>query len=112
MHGDIKTLVVDDESIARQVLREELDLIPEIQIVGEAENGKDALQKILSLKPDLVFLDLQMPVMGGFEVIQNISGTRLPVVVIVTAFHQHAIEAFEAGAVDYLLKPVRGDRLQ
>ena len=112
MHGDIKTLVVDDESIARQVLREELDLIPEIRIVGEAENGKDALQLILSLKPDLVFLDLQMPVMGGFEVIQNISGTRLPVVVIVTAFHQHAIEAFEAGAVDYLLKPVRGDRLQ
>ncbi len=111
MHGVIKTLIVDDESIARRVLRDELDLIPEIQIVGEAENGTEALQKILDLQPDLVFLDLQMPVMGGFEVIREVSGTRLPVIVIVTAYNQHAIEAFEAGAIDYLLKPVRADRL-
>ncbi len=112
MHGVIKTLLVDDERIARQVLKEELDMIPEIQVVGEAENGREALRQILSLQPDLVFLDLQMPVMGGFEVIRNMSGTHLPVVVIVTAFLQHAIEAFEAGAIDYLLKPVRGERLK
>ncbi len=112
MHQAIKTLIVDDERIARQVLREELDVIPEIHIVGEAENGREALYQILNLQPELVFLDLQMPGIGGFEVIQNISGSPLPVVVIVTAFHQHAIEAFEAGAVDYLLKPIRRDRLQ
>jgi two-component system LytT family response regulator len=112
MQVAIKTLVVDDESIARQVLREELELIPEIQIVGEATNGTEALHKIMNLQPDLVFLDLQMPDMGGFEVIQNLSGTHLPVVVIVTAFQQYAIKAFEAGAIDYLLKPVRGERLQ
>src|SRR5712692_2604033 len=107
----IRTLIVDDERIARQVLREELELLPEVVVVGEAENGKEALRQIVDLQPDLVFLDLQMPGMGGFEVVRNLSGSRLPVIVIVTAFHQHAIEAFEAGAVDYLLKPVRAPRL-
>lgn len=108
----MKALIVDDEPIARGVLREELELLPEIQVVGEAANGKEALQKIGKLKPDLVFLDLQMPVMSGFEVVRNLSGPALPVVVIVTAFDQHAIEAFEAGAVDYLLKPVSEQRLR
>jgi DNA-binding LytR/AlgR family response regulator len=108
----IATLIVDDESIARQVLQEELRLIPEIQVIGEAENGKEALRQILALQPDLVFLDLQMPVMGGLEVIGQLGGTLLPVIVIVTAFNEYAIQAFDAGAVDYLLKPVRGERLQ
>ena len=108
----IKTLIADDEQIARRVLREELELLPEVTIVGEAEDGREALLQIVELQPDLVFLDLQMPGMGGFEVIQNLSGPRLPVVVIVTAFHQHAIEAFEAGAIDYLLKPVSEARLR
>jgi two-component system LytT family response regulator len=112
MHARIiKTLIVDDERIARQVLREELEALPGVEVVGEAENGKEALRQIVDLQPDVVFLDLKMPVMGGFEVVRNLSGSRLPVVVIVTAFHQHAIEAFEAGAVDYLLKPVRASRL-
>jgi DNA-binding LytR/AlgR family response regulator len=108
----IKTLIVDDESIARRILEEELRMIPEIQVIGEADNGKEALRQILTLQPDLVFLDLQMPVMGGFEVISHLGGTLLPVIVIVTAFNEHAIQAFDAGAVDYLLKPVRGERLQ
>lgn len=108
----INTLIVDDEPIARQLLREELELVPEIAIVGEAENGSDALQKISKLKPDLVFLDLQMPVMSGFEVVRNLTQPPLPIVVIVTAYDQHAIQAFEAGAVDYLLKPVSEARLQ
>jgi two-component system LytT family response regulator len=108
----IKTLIVDDEPIARQVLREELELLPGVTVVGEAENGKEALRQIIDLQPDVVFLDLLMPVMGGFEVVRNLSGSHLPVVVIVTAYHQHAIEAFEAGAVDYLLKPVRAPRLR
>jgi two-component system LytT family response regulator len=108
----MKTLIVDDEPIARRVLREELELFSEVQIVAEAENGRDALQKIADLQPDLVFLDLQMPVMGGFEVVRNLKGDRLPVIVVVTAFDQHAIEAFEAGAIDYLLKPINDTRLR
>jgi DNA-binding LytR/AlgR family response regulator len=109
--GLIKTLIVDDEPVARSLLREELELLPEIAIVGEAANGREALQKIGKLKPDLVFLDLQMPVMSGFEVVHGLGGSSLPVIVIVTAFDQHAIQAFDAGAIDYLLKPVSEARL-
>ncbi len=108
----MKTLIVDDEPIARRVLREELEQFPEIQIVGEAEDGGEALRQIALLQPDLVFLDLQMPGLGGFDVVRNLKGGRLPIIVIVTAFDQHAIEAFEAGAVDYLLKPVNEARLR
>jgi DNA-binding LytR/AlgR family response regulator len=111
-HAGMKTLIVDDEPVARRVLREELESFREVVIVGEAENGKQALQRISELQPDLVFLDLQMPLMGGFEVVQRLNGQRLPVIVIVTAFDEHAIQAFEAGAIDYLLKPVSESRLQ
>jgi DNA-binding LytR/AlgR family response regulator len=113
MEGDcIRTLIVDDEPIARKVLREELELFPDLEIVGEAQDGKEAVAKIAELKPDLVFLDLQMPVMGGFEVVRNLGSSPLPVIIIVTAFDQHAIDAFEAGAIDYLLKPVGEARLR
>jgi len=108
----MKTLIVDDEPVARQILREELTLLTTIDLIGEARNGPEALRMIFDLRPDLVFLDLQMPQFDGFEVVRRLSGARLPVIVIVTAFHQHAIEAFEAGAIDYLLKPVSGERLQ
>jgi two-component system, LytTR family, response regulator len=108
----MKALIVDDEPIARRVLREELELFSEVCVVGEAADGKDALEKIAELRPDVVFLDLQMPVMSGFEVIRNLRGPALPVIVIVTAFDRHAIEAFEAGAIDYLLKPVGEARLR
>lgn len=108
----MKTLIVDDEPIARQVLRDALEALPEVIVVGEAENGKQALQRVGELKPDLMFLDLQMPVMGGFEVVRKLTRAQPPVVVIVTAFDQHAIQAFEAGAIDYLLKPVSDVRLQ
>jgi two-component system LytT family response regulator len=110
--GDMKTLIVDDEPIARRVLREELECFPEVVVVGEAENGMQALQRISEFQPDLVFLDLQMPLMGGFEVVQKLSGEHMPVIVIVTAFDEHAIQGFEAGAIDYLLKPVSEGRLQ
>jgi two-component system LytT family response regulator len=112
MQRAIKTLIVDDEPVARQILREELNLMSDIDLVGEADDGKEALRKIVDLEPDLVFLDLQMPQIDGFEVVRRLSGTHLPVIVIVTAFHKHAIEAFEAGAIDYLLKPVRAERLK
>jgi len=108
----MKTLIVDDEPIARRVLREELELLPDVAVVGEAADGREALQQIARLEPDLVFLDLQMPVLGGFEVVRRLEGRSLPVVVIVTAFDQHAIQAFEAGAIDYLLKPIRRERLE
>uniref|UniRef100_Q02A01 Response regulator receiver protein n=1 Tax=Solibacter usitatus (strain Ellin6076) TaxID=234267 RepID=Q02A01_SOLUE len=108
----ITTLIVDDEPVARRVLREGLESIPGIEIAGEAANGREALDKIAALRPELVFLDLQMPVMTGFEVVRRLDGPPLPVIVIVTAFDQHALQAFEAGAIDYLLKPVTEARLQ
>jgi len=108
----VRALIVDDEPVARRVLREELESQPGFEIVGEAENGVSALEEIVALQPDLVFLDLQMPEMGGFEVIQQLhGGSHVPVIVVVTAYDQFAIKAFDAGAVDYLLKPVSQPRL-
>ncbi len=108
----LRVLIVDDEPIARRILQQELECLSNVEIVGEAANGEAALSKISELSPDLVFLDIQMPVMGGFEVLNSITGGHMPVVVMVTAFDQYAIRAFEAGAVDYLLKPVGQVRLQ
>lgn len=107
----MKVLIVDDEPVARRVLREELELLPDVEIVGEADDGDTALEQIRELHPDLVFLDLQMPTKGGFEVIRELQGGPLPRIVIVTAYDEHAIRAFDAGAIDYLLKPVSHDRL-
>ena len=96
----LRALIVDDEPVARHVLREELELLPDIEIVGEADTGVRALESIASLQPDLVFLDLQMPEMGGFEVIQQLrGGSHIPAVIIVTAYDQHAIRAFDEGAL-------------
>ncbi len=108
----LKTLIVDDEPVARRVLREELESIGGVEVVGEADNGVSALDQIAAQHPDLVLLDLQMPEMGGFEVIGKIRrGTHMPVIVIVTAYDSYALEAFDAGAIDYLLKPVGQERL-
>jgi DNA-binding LytR/AlgR family response regulator len=108
----LRTLIVDDEPIARKVLREELGSFDDVEVIGEAENGAVALEKISADHPDLVLLDLQMPVMGGLEVVRNLrNGMHMPVIVMVTAYDQYALQAFEAGAIDYLLKPVGGERL-
>jgi DNA-binding LytR/AlgR family response regulator len=108
----LKTLIVDDEPVARKVLREELESLGGVDVIGEADNGVAALDQIAVRRPDLVLLDLQMPGMGGFEVIRQLRhGVHLPVIVIVTAYDQYALEAFSAGAIDYLLKPVGQDRL-
>jgi two-component system, LytTR family, response regulator len=108
----LRTLIVDDEPIARKVLREELGSCDDVEIIGEADNGAVALERISAEHPDLVLLDLQMPVMGGLEVVRNLrQGTHMPVIVMVTAYDQYALQAFEAGAIDYLLKPVGGERL-
>lgn len=108
----LKTLIVDDEPIARRVLREELESMAAVKVIGEADSGASALVQIAHLKPDLVLLDLQMPGMGGLEVVRNLRrASHVPVVVIVTAHDAYGIEAFEAGAIDYLLKPIRHQRL-
>lgn len=108
----MRTLIVDDEPVARQILREELEQLDDVEIVGEAADGTAAIRAIRELSPELVFLDLQMPGLSGFDVIRKLpSGGRIPMVVIVTAYDQHAIKAFEAGAIDYLLKPIGQDRL-
>jgi two-component system LytT family response regulator len=108
----MKVVIVDDEPIARRILREEMDLIPGVRVIGEAGNGKEALLKIRKLQPNLVFLDLQMPVMSGLEVARSLVGPTVPVIVIVTAFDLHAVEAFEGSEIDYLLKPVSETQLR
>jgi two-component system LytT family response regulator len=108
----LSTLIVDDEPVARRILRDELEQIHDIALVGEAEDGVSALTAIRDLSPDLVFLDLQMPGLGGFDVIRRLQpGGSHPMIVIVTAWDQYAIQAFEAGAIDYLLKPIGQERL-
>src|SRR5581483_11162540 len=108
----LTTLIVDDEPIARRILREELEGIRDVQIVGEADSGAVALQCIAQQRPDLVLLDLQMPVMTGLEVISHLRGIEhTPIVVVVTAYDEYVLKALDAGAIDYLLKPVRQERL-
>ncbi|HXP86438.1 MAG TPA: LytTR family DNA-binding domain-containing protein [Bryobacteraceae bacterium] len=107
----MNALIADDEHIARQILREHAETIPALEIVGEAASGPEALERILDLKPDLVFLDLEMPEMTGLNVVRHLRGAAAPLIIFVTAYQQHALEAFDVGAVDYLLKPVRRERL-
>lgn len=107
----IRTVLVDDEPIARQILEEELAEIPGLAILGQADNGKVAIEMINAHRPDLVLLDIQMPGCDGFEVVRRLSPVP-PAVIFVTAFDQHALRAFDAGAADYLLKPIRRDRLR
>lgn len=107
----LRALIVDDEPIARKVLREELELVDSVEVVGEAADGEAALRQIAEARPDVIFLDIEMPVMGGFELLQKLNSGPLPAVIMVTAYDAHAIHAFEAGAVDYLLKPASRQRL-
>ena len=107
----MKALIVDDEPLARRGLVLRLAAIEDLEIVGECGNGRDAVAAVAELKPDLIFLDIQMPVMDGFEVLRRIQGPATPMVIFVTAFDEFAIRAFEAHALDYLLKPVDDDRL-
>src|SRR6202453_1657435 len=106
----IRAVIVDDEELARQVLREFLGAHPEIELVAECANGFEAVKSVTELKPDLLFLDIQMPKLDGFEVLELI-GNDLRVI-FVTAFDSYAIKAFEVHAVDYLLKPFGADRFE
>lgn len=107
----MKALIVDDEPIARRILREQLESVPQMTIVGEAESGAEALVRLGETAPDILFLDLHMPDLDGLGVARALRRDKLPLIVFVTAYDKHALEAFEWGAVDYLLKPVRQERL-
>lgn len=100
-----KTLIIDDEPAAREVIRSLMAETPALTIVDEAANGVEAIQKILHHRPDLIFLDIQMPKLNGFGVLQHIWPDHQPTIVFTTAFDQYAIQAFEVNAIDYLLKP-------
>jgi len=105
-----RAVIVDDEALARQVLREFLGSHPEIEVVAECANGFEAVKSVTELKPDLLFLDIQMPKLDGFEVLELIDHDMA--IVFVTAFDNYAIKAFEVHAVDYLLKPYGADRFE
>lgn len=107
----LRTIIVDDEALARRGLKLRLNKIDDIAIVAEVRNGREALKIIQELQPDLVFLDIQMPGMGGFEVLAQLQQENMPAIVFVTAFDTYAIKAFEANALDYLLKPIDDGRL-
>jgi two-component system, LytTR family, response regulator len=106
----IKAVIVDDEALARDAIRLRLATEPDIEVVGEAADGGCAVELLRTLQPDLVFLDVQMPVMDGFEVVERVSCDHLPIVVFVTAYDRYALRAFETHALDYLLKPFTASR--
>ena len=117
MHADghpakIRALIVDDEPLARSNLAVLLRADPEIGIVGECGSGKEALGEIRVTNPDLLFLDVQMPECGGFDVLELLGRNLPPAIVFVTAYDQYALRAFEAGALDYLLKPFDNARFE
>ena len=108
----MRTLIVDDEPLARERLRTLLQQETDVEVIGEAGDGKQAVTAIAEHAPDLVFLDIQMPVLDGFGVLQAITDRPLPAVVFVTAYDQYALQAFEVHALDYLLKPFTARRFQ
>jgi two-component system LytT family response regulator len=103
-------LIIDDEKLARDLLREFLESFPQIEIIGECSKGKEAVEQINKLTPDLIFLDVQMPGMNGFDVLDEIE--HEPYVIFTTAYDQYAIKAFERNAVDYVLKPLDQERFR
>lgn len=107
----VRTLIVDDMPLARERIKRYLKADPNIEIVGEAGDGREALREVARLAPDLIFLDIQMPELDGFAVLEQLDPSRMPAVIFVTAYDQFAIRAFEVHALDYLLKPFSRERL-
>ena len=107
----LRTLIVDDESLARRGLTHRLKNVSDVEIVGEARNGREALELIREKNPDLVFLDIQMPGIGGFEVVQQLDEKSMPIILFLTAYDEYAVNAFEVNALDYILKPIDEERL-
>jgi len=112
MSTALRVVIVDDEPLARRGVSLRLRQFADIEIVGECGDGQTAVEAILDLSPDLVFLDIEMPVMNGFDVLEALPVERVPAVIFLTAYEQHAVRAFEVHAFDYLLKPVGEDRFR
>jgi two-component system LytT family response regulator len=110
MENKIRVLLVDDEPLARRGIRQLLETEKDFEIAGEAVNGREAISAVHKLSPDLVFLDIQMPLLNGFSFVEKIGAENLPEIVFVTAYDEHAIRAFEIHALDYLLKPIDPER--
>jgi two-component system LytT family response regulator len=108
----IRAFIVDDEPLAREWLRKLLSEEPGVALAGEARDGREAIAKLEETKPDLLFLDVQMPELDGFDVLRGLDPETLPVVIFVTAYDAHALKAFEVHALDYLLKPFERDRFR
>ena len=107
----LKALIVDDEELARRGLEIRLEKYTDIEICAQSRNGREALEAVREHAPDLMFLDVQMPGMDGFEVLRSLSTSNMPAVIFVTAYDEFALKAFDANALDYLLKPINDDRL-
>ncbi|MDG2018493.1 MAG: LytTR family DNA-binding domain-containing protein [Porticoccaceae bacterium] len=107
----LRTVIVDDEPLSLDLLRSILGEISDIEIVGECSNGKQAVEAAMQLQPELLFLDIQMPVMNGFDVIRSLQTDIMPMVVFITAFDHYAVDAFDLHAVDYVLKPLDAERI-
>lgn len=108
----IRTLIVDDEELARRGIEIRLREHVDFEVAGQATNGREALQLVTQLEPDLMFLDIQMPGLSGFDVLAKLPHESMPLVVFVTAFDRYALDAFEAHALDYLLKPINDERFR
>jgi two-component system LytT family response regulator len=108
----IRAVIVDDEPLARELIASLVAEDPGVELIAQCANGESAVSAILSTSPDLVFLDVQMPGMDGFEVLDTVGPDRSPVIIFVTAYDRHAVRAFEVHALDYLLKPVAPDRFR
>lgn len=108
----LKTVIVDDEPLARKLLRALLTEMPEIAIIAECRNGREAVEACRDLAPDLMILDIQMPQVSGFDVVKELQSDLMPMVIFCTAYQRYALDAFDLHAVDYLLKPVAESRLQ
>ncbi|HXQ34553.1 MAG TPA: response regulator, partial [Anaerolineales bacterium] len=108
----VRALIVDDEALSRKRIKRLLANDSGIEVIGECSDGQKAVEAIHALTPDLVFLDIQMPVMNGFDVIRSIGSERMPAVIFITAYDEYALDAFEVHAVDYLLKPFNRARFE
>lgn len=107
----LTAIIVDDEQLARRGLSVRLEQIPDVEVVAECNNGHEALSAVAQHSPDLLFLDIQMPGMDGFDVVENLQGDDMPMVIFVTAYNEYAVDAFKVHAIDYITKPIEDDRL-
>ncbi|MEO8070774.1 MAG: response regulator, partial [Acidobacteriota bacterium] len=108
----IKAFIVDDEKLAREGIRLMLKKEADVEVIGEAADGPGAMRSISRLTPDLLFLDVKVPGLDGFEILGKLDAQSLPLVIFTTAYERYAVKAFEAHAIDYLLKPIRAERLR